>query len=107
MLQLPKLTRDGGVVLLVCGHTHVLLDDGPTEVVLQVELVLHVPGHRSHTGVEVRTLEVGHSLKVLLPYGIPLITNQEERVWHLCGSGEATLPQGGECDLCCLLDGVI
>jgi hypothetical protein len=32
--KLPKLMRDGGVVLIVCDHTHALLDDGPGEVVL-------------------------------------------------------------------------
>jgi hypothetical protein len=37
MLQLPKLARDSGVVFLVCGHMHARLDDGPGEVVLQVE----------------------------------------------------------------------
>jgi hypothetical protein len=56
MLQLPKLARDGGVVLLVCGHTHALLDDGPGEVVLQVERVLRILSHRSHTGMEVWAL---------------------------------------------------
>jgi hypothetical protein len=50
---------------------------------------------------------VGHGLKALLSHGIPLITNQEERDWHLRGSGEAVLTQGGECDLCRLLDGVV
>jgi hypothetical protein len=57
--------------------------------------------------MEVRALEVGHGLKALLSHGIPLITNQEERDWHLRGSGEAVLTQGGECDLCRLLDGVV
>jgi hypothetical protein len=55
--------------------------------VLQVERVLHVLSHPNHTGVEIRALEVGHGLNVLLPYGIPLITNQEERDWHHDGSG--------------------
>jgi hypothetical protein len=37
MLQLCKLASDGDVVLIVCGHTQALLDNGPGEVVLQVE----------------------------------------------------------------------
>jgi hypothetical protein len=85
----------------------VLLDDGPGKVVLQVERVLHVLSHHSHTDMEVRTLGVGHGHKVLLPYGVPLITNQEERNWHLRGSGEVALTQGGEGDMCHLLNGVV
>jgi hypothetical protein len=84
---LYKLARDGGVAFIACSHTQALLDDGPGEVVLQVERVLHVLSHPNHTGVEIRALEVGHGLNVLLPYGIPLITNQEERDWHHDGSG--------------------
>jgi hypothetical protein len=34
MLQLPKIARDGSVVLIVCSHTQEVLDDGPGEVVL-------------------------------------------------------------------------
>jgi hypothetical protein len=94
-------------VLLVCGHTHALLDDSSGEVVLQVEQVLHALEHCSHNGVEVRALEVGHGLKVLLPYGIPLITNREERDLHLLSSSEVALTQGGECDLHRLLDDVV
>jgi hypothetical protein len=46
--------------------------------VLEVEQVLHILGQRSHPGVEVRALEVGHGLKTLLPYGVLLIMNQEK-----------------------------
>jgi hypothetical protein len=46
--------------------------------VLEVEQVLRVLGQRSHPGVEVRALEVGHSLKTLLPYEILLILNWEK-----------------------------
>jgi hypothetical protein len=63
---------------------------------LQVEQVLHILGHRSHAGVEVRALEVGHSLKALLPHGIFLILNQENLNGHHGSSGEAALTQGGE-----------
>jgi hypothetical protein len=42
-------------------------------VVLKVEQVLHVPGQRSHPGMEVRTLEVRHGCKTLLPYEVLLI----------------------------------
>jgi hypothetical protein len=65
-------------------------------VVLKVEQVLHVPGQRSHPSVEVRALEVGHSLKALLPHGVLLIPNQEKRDRQCCSSGEAVLTQGGE-----------
>jgi hypothetical protein len=101
MLQLPKHAA------ITCSHTHALLDDGPGEVVQQVERVLRVLGHHSHTGVEVRVLEVGHSLKALLSYGVPLIMNREESEWHLHGSSEAALAQGGEGDMCHQLDGVV
>jgi hypothetical protein len=41
--------------------------------------------------VEVRALEVGHSLKVLLPYGVLLIPNLKKRDRQCCSSGEAVL----------------
>jgi hypothetical protein len=66
--------------------------------------VLHVPGQHTHAGVEVRALGVGHSLKTLLPHRIVLVTDRKERDWHRDGVGEAALTQGGECDLCHLLD---
>jgi hypothetical protein len=65
-------------------------------VVLEVEQVLGVLGQRSHPGVEVRALEVGHGLKMLLPYGVLLILNQEKCDRQCCSSGEAVLAQGGE-----------
>jgi hypothetical protein len=65
-------------------------------VVLEVEQVLGVLGQRSHPGVEVRALEVGHDLKMLLPYGVLLILNQEKCDRQCCSSGEAVLAQGGE-----------
>jgi hypothetical protein len=78
-------------VLPVCGQPQMLLDDGLSSAVLQVQQVLHVPGHLSHTGVEVRALRVGHGHKALLPHGVLLIMNQEERGRHLSGGGEAAL----------------
>jgi hypothetical protein len=69
--------------------------------------VLRVLGQHSHAGVEVRALGVGHGLKTLLPHKILLVTNQKERDWHHGGVSEAALTQGGECDLCRLLDGLI
>jgi hypothetical protein len=54
-----------------------------------------------------RPLRVGHSLKALLPYRILLVTDQKERDWHRGSVDEAVLTQGGECDLCRLLDGLI
>jgi hypothetical protein len=82
-------------------------DDSPGGVVMHVEHVLHVLGQYSHAGVEARALEVGHGLKTLLPHGILLVTNREERDWHHSGVGEVALTQGGEGDLCHLLDGLI
>jgi hypothetical protein len=45
-------------------------------------------------------LEVRHGLKVLLPYGVLLILNQEKRDRQCYNSGEAVLTQGGESDVC-------
>jgi hypothetical protein len=46
--------------------------------------------------MEVRALEVGHGLKMLLPYGVLLISNQEKHDRQYCSSCEAVLTQGGE-----------
>jgi hypothetical protein len=54
--------------------------------------------------MEVRALKVGHGLKALLPYGVLLIPNQEQRDRKCCYSSEAVLAQGGESDLCYHLD---
>jgi hypothetical protein len=89
----------------VCGQMHTLLHDSSGGVVLQVEQVLRILGHRSHAAIEVRAVEVRHGLQVLLPHGIFLIPNGEKHDGHHGGSGEATLTQGGECDVCRLLDG--
>jgi hypothetical protein len=69
--------------------------------------VIRVPDQRNHAGIEVRALWVGHGLKTLLPHRILLVMNWKERDWHRGGVGEAALTQGGECDLCRLLDGLI
>jgi hypothetical protein len=66
-------------------------------LLLEVEQVLRVLGQRRHPGVEVRTLEVGHGLKTLLPYEVLLILNWEKRDRQCCSSGEAVLAQGGDC----------
>jgi hypothetical protein len=81
--------------------------DSPASAGLQVKHVLRVHGERSHAGVEVRALGVGHGLKALLPHRILLVTDQKERDWHRGGVGVAALTQGGECDLCRLLDSLI
>jgi hypothetical protein len=49
--------------------------------------------------VEVRVLEVGHDVKVLLPYGVLLIQNREKHDRQCGCSGEAVLTQGGEGDV--------
>jgi hypothetical protein len=105
MLRLHRLMTNGAVVLIVCGQRHTLLHDGFDGVVLQVEQVLHVLGHRSHVNIEVQDLEVRHGLKALLPHGIFLNPNQERCDRHRGGSGDVTLTQRGEWDVCCLLDG--
>jgi hypothetical protein len=51
-------------VLIIRGQMHTLLHDDFGGVMLQVEQVLGVLGHRSHAGVEVWALKVGHSLAV-------------------------------------------
>jgi hypothetical protein len=67
--------------------------------VLEVESVMCIPGQRSHPGVEVRALDVGHGLKALPPYGVLLIPNRKKRDSQCCSSGEAVLAQGGESDV--------
>jgi hypothetical protein len=104
LLHLLELVRNGGVVLIVCSQTHARLHDSLGGVMLLVEQVLRVLGHRSHAGAEVRALEIRHSLKALLPHGIFLILNQEKHNRHHGGSGEATLIEGDECDVSRLLD---
>jgi hypothetical protein len=52
-------------------------------------------------------LGVGHDLKAPLPHRILLVADRKERDWHRSSVGEAGLTQGGECDLCRLLDGLI
>jgi hypothetical protein len=76
-----------------------LLYTCPSGVVLQVEQVLRIPGQRSHPGVEVRALEVGHGRKTLLPYGVLLIPDRKECDRQHGGSGEAVLTQRGEGDV--------
>jgi hypothetical protein len=49
--------------------------------------------------MKVRALEVGHSLKTLLPYGVLLILNREKRDRKCCSSDEVVLAQGGESDV--------
>jgi hypothetical protein len=71
----------------------------PRGVVLEVEQVLCVLGQRSHPGMEVRALEVGHGLKMLLPYEVLLIPNWEKRDRQCCSIGEVVLAQGGESDV--------
>jgi hypothetical protein len=99
MHQPLNLTGGGSGTLLVRCQTCTLLYVCPSSVLLKVEQVLRVPSQRSHPGVEVRTLEVGHGLKTLLPYGVLLIPNREKHDRQCCSSGEAVLAQGGESDV--------
>jgi hypothetical protein len=99
MPQPLNLSSGGGGTLLVHHQTRMLLPGCPRGVVLEVEQVLHILDQRSHPGVEVRTLEVGHGLKTLLPYGVLLILNQEKHDRQCCSSGEAVLAQRGESDV--------
>jgi hypothetical protein len=94
-------------VLLKRAQVQTLLDDGPDSSDLQVKHVLCIPDQCSHAGIEVRALRVGHGLKMLLPHRVLLVMNRKESDWHPCSVGEAALTQGGECDLCRLLNGLI
>jgi hypothetical protein len=94
-----SISCGGSGTLLVRRQTRTLLHASPGSVVLKVELVLHVLSQQSHPGMEVRALEVGHSLKTLLPYGVLLIPNREKRDRQCCNSGEVVLAQGGESDV--------
>jgi hypothetical protein len=99
MPQPLNLMSGGSGTLLIRYQTRTLLYAYPGGVVLEVEQVLHVPSQRSHPDMEVRALVVGHGLKALLPYGVPLIPNQETHDRQCCSSGEAILAQGGESDV--------
>jgi hypothetical protein len=79
MPQPLNLSCGGGGTLLICRQMRTLLPGCPSGVVLEVEQVLCILGQRSHPSMEVRALEVGHSLKTLLPYGVLLIPNREKR----------------------------
>jgi hypothetical protein len=94
-------------VLLKRARVQMLLYDGPASARLQVKHVLRVPDQCSYASVEVGPLGVGHGLKAMLPHRILLVTDRKEHDWHHGGVGEAGLTQGGECDLCRLLDGLI
>jgi hypothetical protein len=94
-------------VLLKRAQVQTLLDDGPDSAGLQVKRVLRVPDQCSHACMVVRALGVGHGHKTLLPHRTLLVTNRKKCDWHRGGVGEAALTQGGKCDLCRLLDGLI
>jgi hypothetical protein len=99
MPQPPNLTGGSSGTVLVRRQTCTLLHAYPSGVVLKVEQVLCVSGQRSHPSVEVRSLEVGHGLKTLLPYGVLLILNRKKLNRQCCGSGEVVLAQGDESDV--------
>jgi hypothetical protein len=99
MPQPLNLVGGDSGTLLVRRQTRTLLPACPGGVVLKVEQVLRVPGQRSHPGVEVRSLEVGHGLKTLLPYRVLLILNRKKCDRQCCSSGEVVLAQGGESDV--------
>jgi hypothetical protein len=99
MPQPLNLSSGSGSTLLIRRQTRTLLPGCPRGVVLEAEQVLSVLGQRCHPSVEVRALQVGHSLKTMLPYGVLLIPNQEKSDRQCCSSGEAALAQGGESDV--------
>jgi hypothetical protein len=98
MPQPLNLTSGGSGTLLIRRQTRTLLHTCPGGVVLEVEQVLRIPGQRSHLGMEMRALKVGHRLKALLPYEVLLILNQKKRDRQCCSSCEAVLAQGGKSD---------
>jgi hypothetical protein len=55
--------------------------------------------------VEVRALEVEHTPKALLPYGVHLILNRKKSDRQCCCSGEAALTQVSKSNVCHHLDG--
>jgi hypothetical protein len=81
--------RREGSLLGVRVQMHTLLSDDSAGVVLQVEEVPRVLGHLSRTGAVVWAGEVTHGLKALLPLGLILITDREERD-RCIGSGGMT-----------------
>jgi hypothetical protein len=99
MPQPLNLAGGGSGTLLVRHQTRTLLHACPGGVVLKVEQVVHVPGQRSHPGAEVRSLEVGHGLETLLPYGVLLILNRKKHDRQCCSSGKVVFTQGGESDV--------
>jgi hypothetical protein len=99
MPQPLNLVGGGSGTLLVHRQTRTLLHACPSGVVLEVEQVLCVLGQRSHPDVEVRALEVGHKVMMLLPYRVLLILNREKCDRQCCSSGEVVLAQGGESDV--------
>jgi hypothetical protein len=96
MHQPLNLMSDGSGTLLVRRQTRTLLHACPGGVVLKVEQVLCVTSQQSHPGMKVKSLEVRHGLKTLLPYEVLQILNREKRNRQCCSSGEAVLAQGGE-----------
>jgi hypothetical protein len=96
MPQPLSLVGGSSCTVLVRRQTRTPLHACPGSVVLNVEHVLRISGQRSHPVVEVRALEVGHGLKMLLPYGVPLILNRKKRDRQCCSSDEVVLAQGGE-----------
>jgi hypothetical protein len=89
-----NLMSGGSGTLLIRYQTRTLFHACPGGVLLEVEQVLGAPSQRSHPVMEVRAHEVGHNLKVLLPYGVLLILNREKRNRQFYSSGEAVLAQG-------------
>jgi hypothetical protein len=91
MPQPLNLAGGGSGTLHVCHQMRTLLPGRPGGVVPKVEQVLHIPGRRSHPDVEVRALEVRHSIKALQTYGVLLILNRKKHDRRCCCSSEAVL----------------
>jgi hypothetical protein len=100
MPQPLNLPSGGDGTLLVRRQTRMLQHAYPGGVVLEVQQVLRVPSQQSHPGMKVRALDIGHSLKALLPHGVLLILNREKRDRQCCSSSEVVPTQGGESDVC-------
>jgi hypothetical protein len=94
-----NLVGGGSGTLLVRRQMCTLLHAYPVSVVLKVEQVLCVPSQQSHPSMLVRALEVRHSRKMLLPYGVLLILDQKKLDRQCDISGEAVLSQRGESDV--------
>jgi hypothetical protein len=88
-----------GSLLGVLVQTRTLLGDNSAHVVLKVEQVPHILGQVRALEAELQAGHVTHGVVVLLPQGILLILNWEERKWRV---GEIALTERCESHVCAI-----